>query len=76
MKLVSQSNAVAKGEHFWPGGSLDNQPWQTEWKTAPMASVQLCEYENQTLEVFVLASPVFIPSLIFQYSGARGFLSP
>ena len=41
-----------------------------------MASVQLCEYENQTLEVFVLASPVFIPSLIFQYSGARGFLSP
>ena len=32
------------------GGPLDNQTWQTEWKTTPLAKVQLCEYENQTLE--------------------------
>ena len=38
------------------GGPLDNQTWQTEWKTAPLAKVQLCEYENQTLEAFVAAS--------------------
>ena len=37
-------------------GSLDNQTWQTEWKTAPLAKVQLCEYKNQTLEAFVAAS--------------------
>ena len=24
-----------------------NQTWQTEWKTALVAKVQLCEYENQ-----------------------------
>ena len=35
------------------GRPLENQTWQTEWKTAPLAKVQLCEYENQTLEVFV-----------------------
>ena len=35
---------------------LNNQTWQTEWKTAPLAKVQLCEYENQTLEAFVAAS--------------------
>ena len=23
-------------------GALDNQTWQTEWKTAPLAKVQLC----------------------------------
>ena len=38
------------------GGPLDNQTWQTEWKTAPLAKVQLCEYENQTLEAFVADS--------------------
>ena len=38
------------------GGPLDNQTWQTEWKTAPLAKVQLCEYENQTVEAFVVAS--------------------
>ena len=32
------------------------KPWQTEWKTAPLAKVQLYEYENQTLEAFVVAS--------------------
>ena len=38
---------------------LDNQAWQTEWKTAPLARVQLCEYENQTLEAFVAASRLY-----------------
>ena len=38
------------------GETLDNQTWQTEWKTAPLATVQLCEYENQTSEAFVAAS--------------------
>ena len=38
------------------GGPLDNQTWQTERKTAPLAKVQLCEYKNQTLEAFVAAS--------------------
>ena len=38
------------------GGPLDNQTWQTEWKTAPLAKGQLCEYENQTLEDFVAVS--------------------
>ena len=41
------------------GGSLDNQTWQTEWKTAPLAKVQSCEYENQTLEAFVAASRLY-----------------
>ena len=41
------------------GGPLDNQTWQTEWKTAPLAKVQLCEYENQTLEAFVAASRLY-----------------
>ena len=26
------------------GGPLDNQTWQTEWKTAPLAKVQLCDF--------------------------------
>ena len=38
------------------GGPLNKQTWQTEWKTAPLAKVQLCEYENQTLEALVAAS--------------------
>ena len=37
-------------------GPLDNQTLQTEWKTAPLAKVQLREYENQTLKAFVAAS--------------------
>ena len=41
------------------GGPLDNQTWQTEWKTVPLAKVQLCEYENQTLEAFVAASCLY-----------------
>ena len=42
------------------GGPLDNRTWQTEWKTAPLAKVQLCEYENQTLEDFVVASRLYV----------------
>ena len=38
---------------------LDNQTWQTEWKTAPLATEQLCEYENQTLEAFDVASRLY-----------------
>ena len=43
-----------------PGGPLDNQTWQTECKTAPLAKVQLCEYENQTLEALAAASCSYI----------------
>ena len=38
------------------GRPLDNQTWQIAWKTAPLAKVQLCKYENQTLEAVVTAS--------------------
>ena len=44
------------GSGYEIGGPLHNQTWQTEWKTAPLAKVQLFEYENQTLEAFVGAS--------------------
>ena len=43
----------------YSGGSLDNQTWQTEWKNAPLAKVQLSEYENQTLEAFVAVSRLY-----------------
>ena len=55
-KPVSQSCAVAEIKKN-SGGSLKNQTWQTEWKTVPLAKVQLCEYENQTLEAFVAEWP-------------------
>ena len=35
------------------------QTWQTEWKTASLATVQFGGYENQTLEAFVAASRLF-----------------
>ena len=38
---------------------MDNQTWQIEWKTAPLPIVQLCEYENQTLEAFLAASHLY-----------------
>ena len=47
----------------YSGGPLDNQTWQTEWQTAPLARVQLCEYENQTLEAFVAASCLYMHAL-------------
>ena len=53
-KLLSQSCAVAKSENS--GGPLDNQTWQTEWKTALLAILQFCENKDQTLEAFVAAS--------------------
>ena len=40
-------------------GPLDNQTWQTEWKTASLAKVQLSEYEKQTLETLVMASRLY-----------------
>ena len=42
------------------GGPLDNQTWQTEWKTAPLSKAQLCEYENQTLEAFVATIHLYV----------------
>ena len=45
IQTVSQSCAVDKKMNN-SGGSLDNQTRQTEWKTAPVAKVQLCEYKN------------------------------
>ena len=41
------------------GGPLDNQTWQTGWKTAALDKRWLCEYENQTLEAFVAASRLY-----------------
>ena len=38
------------------GRPLGNQTLQTERNTGPLAKVQLCEYENQTLETTVVAS--------------------
>ena len=38
---------MVKSKKYW--GPLDNQTWQTEWKTAPLAKVQLYEHENKTL---------------------------
>ena len=45
------------------GGPLENQTWQTEWKTVPLAKGQLFEYKNQTLEA-LLRPAVCLPSLI------------
>ena len=36
--------------------ATDNHTWKTEWTTAALAKVQLCEYENQTMEAFVAAN--------------------
>ena len=62
-----QSCAVAKSEYCCT--PLDNQTWQTEWKTAPLAKVQLCEYKNQNLEALLQPAiwqssgpPQFFPS--------------
>ena len=47
----------------YSGGPLDNQTWQTEWKTASLAKVQVCEYENK----FLMRLAVCTPSLIVQW---------
>ena len=44
------------------GGPLDNQTWQTELRTAPLTKVQLCEYDNQTLEAYAVASRLYTES--------------
>ena len=44
----------------YSGGPLVNQTLQIAWKTAPLAKVQLCEYEYQTLEAFVVASRSYV----------------
>ena len=50
---VSTYKSFLRIRYKWgSGGPLDNQTWQTEWKTAPLAKVQLCEYENQILEAY------------------------
>ena len=36
-----------------PDGPLDNQTWPKEWKTAPLAKVQSCQYKKR-LEAFVV----------------------
>ena len=41
------------------GGPLDNQTWQTECNTAPLAKAQLCECVNQYLESFAAVSSVY-----------------
>ena len=40
-------------------GPQDNQTWHIEWKTVLLDRLQLCEYENQTLEAFVAASRLY-----------------
>ena len=49
------------------GGPLDNQTWQTEWKTAPLAKVQLCEHENKTFDLFVAVSSGLAEFFGFSY---------
>ena len=51
-QTVSQSCAVAKSENFWRATGQSN----LANRMAPLAKVQLCEYENQTLEAFAVAS--------------------
>ena len=46
-----------KGNHS--GKPLNNQTWQTEWKTAPLATEHLCEDEDHTSEVFVVARHLY-----------------
>ena len=36
-----------------PDGPLDNQTWPKEWKTAPLAKEQSCQYKKR-LEAFVV----------------------
>ena len=53
---------------------MDKQTWQTEWKTAPLAKLQLCEYEKQTLQAFVAASRYVCQ--VWLSSGPTEFSSP
>ena len=44
------------------GGPVHNQTWhcQKGRLSTPLAKVQLCEYKNQTLEAFVVASCLYV----------------
>ena len=50
------------------GGPLDNQTCQTEWRTAPLAKVQFCEYENQTLEALLVWPAVLYRKMKYNFS--------
>ena len=63
---IHTHRTVAESEEFWQPTAV-SQTWQTEWKTTPLAKVQLCEYEYQTLEAFVVASICTPISLIVQW---------
>ena len=39
------------------GRPLDNQTWQTKWKTTPLAKVQLCEVQKPNFEHFWCGQP-------------------
>ena len=54
----------------YSGRPLDSQTWQTEWKTAPLAKVQLCE--KIKLWKLLLQSAVCLTSLIVLWP-ARNF---
>ena len=54
------------------GGPLDNQTWQTEWKTAPLVKVQLCAHDKQSWKL-LLGPAVSLASLMVQWP-ARIFL--
>ena len=59
-------NHVQKLKVKYSWGPLHNQTWQTEWKTAPLAKVQLSEYKNQTLELLLQLAGC-MPSLTVQW---------
>ena len=61
-KLILQSRAEAKREIF------RRATGQLTW-TAPLVKVQLCEYENQILKVFVAATSLIVqwPARIFHF---------
>ena len=49
----------------YSGGPLDNQTWQTEWKTDPFVKVQLCEKKRKKkgfFESFRCGEPFWLSS--------------
>ena len=57
MSVIQFHNHVQWVKVINSGRPLDNQTWQMD--TAPVAKVQSCEYENQTLEAFVAGSCLY-----------------
>ena len=45
-ELFALTVAVAKSEKFWWATEQSNLADRLDWKTAPLAKVQLCEQEN------------------------------